>query len=298
MCFGKKPDMNGSTSLRFNPSPSKPTFIVPPGAVDAHCHVFGPAVIFPFAASRKYTPCDAPKEALFALRDHLGFERNVIVQATCHGTDNSALEDALHGAGDRARGVAVVDTDISDDDLKRLHTAGVRAVRFNFLKRLVNAAPRDRFTSIANRVADLGWHVVVYFEAPDLPDLAAFLRSMPTDVVIDHMGRPNVGDGVRSQEFGALLKLMENEKFWVKVSCPERLTVAGPPYRDVVPLARCLVETYSERVLWGTDWPHPNMVSHMPDDGHLVDVIPQIARTTQLVNALLVKNPMRLYWAS
>lgn len=290
--------MNNSTYLSYHPSPSKPLFAVPPGAVDAHCHVFGPAAIFPFAPSRKYTPCDAPKETLFALRDHLGFERNVIVQATCHGTDNGALEDALHSAGEKARGVAVVDAEITDADLKRLNAAGVRAVRFNFLKRLVNAAPRDQFIRIAKRIADLGWHVVVYFEAPDLPDLAAFLRSMPTDVIIDHMGRPGVADGVKSQEFGAFLKLMENEKFWVKVSCPERLTVAGPPYKDVVPFARLLVETYPERVLWGTDWPHPNMASHMPDDGRLVDVIPRIAPAPDLVRMLLVDNPMRLYWSS
>ena len=290
--------MSDPAYLPFDPAPSRPQFIVPPGAIDAHCHVFGPTAVFPFAASRKYTPCDAPKEKLFALRDHLGFERNVIVQATCHGADNGALVDALRGAGDAARGVAVVEAAISDADLKRMHAAGVRAVRFNFLKRLVNAAPRDQFSRIARRVADLGWHVVVYFEAPDLPDLAPFLRSMPTDVVIDHMGRPSIGDGVQSPDFAAFLKLMENEKFWVKVSCPERLTVAGPPYADVVPFARSLVETYPDRVLWGTDWPHPNMTSHMPDDGDLVDVIPEIARTAQLVDALLVKNPMRLYWSS
>jgi 2-pyrone-4,6-dicarboxylate lactonase len=283
--------------LPFHPSPSRPTFAVPPHAVDAHCHIFGPAARFPFSPARKYTPCDAGKELLFALRDFLGFERNVIVQATCHGSDNRAMEDALLAAGDRARGVALVETDVSDDELKRLDAAGVRAVRFNFLRRLVDSAPRDRFMQVARRVADLGWHVVVYFEAPDLDDLRPFLTSLPAEVIVDHMGRPDVRGGVDGPEFAKFLRLMENEKFWVKVSGPERLTAAGPPYDDIVPFARRLVETCPDRVLWGTDWPHPNMTSHMPDDGQLVDVIPRIAPTPDLVQRLLVDNPTRLYWA-
>jgi 2-pyrone-4,6-dicarboxylate lactonase len=283
--------------LPFHPSPSKPTFAVPPHAVDAHCHIFGPAARFPFSPARKYTPCDAGKERLFALRDFLGFERNVIVQATCHGSDNRAMEDALLTAGDRARGVALVETDVSDAELKRLDAAGVRGVRFNFLRRLVDSSPRDQFMQVARRIADLGWHVVVYFEAPDLDDLRPFLTSLPTDVIVDHMGRPDVRGGVDGPEFAKFLRLMENGKFWVKVSGPERLTVAGPPYDDIVPFARRLVETYPDRVLWGTDWPHPNLTSHMPDDGHLVDVIPRIAPTPALVRRLLVDNPTRLYWA-
>jgi 2-pyrone-4,6-dicarboxylate lactonase len=283
--------------LPFHPSPSRPTFAVPPHAVDAHCHVFGPAARFPFSPARKYTPCDAGKEQLFALRDFLGFERNVIVQATCHGSDNRAMEDALLTAGGRARGVALVETNVSDDELKRLDAAGVRGVRFNFLRRLVDSSPRDQFMQVARRIADLGWHVVVYFEAPDLDELRPFLTSLPTDVIVDHMGRPDVRGGVDGPEFAKFLRLMENEKFWVKVSGPERLTVAGPPYDDIVPFARRLVESYPDRVLWGTDWPHPNLTSHMPDDGHLVDVIPRIAPTPALVQRLLVDNPTRLYWA-
>lgn len=139
--------------LPFHPSPSKPAFTPPPGAVDAHCHVFGPGEVFPYAPERKYTPCDAPKEALFALRDHLGFSRNVIVQATCHGRDNRALLDALRAAGGRARGVAAVGPEITDAALTEMDAAGVRAVRFNFLKRLVDAAPREDFLGIARRVA-------------------------------------------------------------------------------------------------------------------------------------------------
>ncbi|MCP5367750.1 MAG: amidohydrolase family protein [Hyphomicrobiales bacterium] len=283
--------------LPFHPNPGKPAFVPPPGAVDAHCHVFGPADRFPYAPERKYTPCDAPKERLFALRDFLGFERNVIVQASCHGRDNAALVDALRTAGERARGVAVVGPDVTDAALRDMDAAGVRAVRFNFVKRLVDATPREVFLGIANRIADLGWHVVVYFEAPDLADLIPFLRQLPTTIVVDHMGRPDVSKGVDHPEFRRFMDLLaDNDNIWTKVSCPERLTVAGPDYGDVVPFARRLVESFPDRVLWGTDWPHPNMKSHMPDDGMLVDVIPRIATTEDRRRGLLVGNPTRLYW--
>lgn len=284
--------------LPFHPNPAKPRFVPPVGAVDAHCHVFGPADAFPYSPKRKYTPCDAPKEQLFALRDHLGFSRNVIVQASCHGPDNRAMVDALHSAGDLARGVAVVSPEVTDAELQDMDAAGVRAVRFNFVKRLVDATPRDVFTGIANRIKDLGWHIVVYFEAPDLADLIPFLESLPTTLVVDHMGRPDVTKGVDHPDFQAFVGFLDrNPNIWTKVSCPERLTVAGPPYDDVVPFARLLVERFSDRVLWGTDWPHPNMKSHMPDDGVLVDRIPEIAPTEELQRKLLIDNPMRLYWS-
>ena len=285
--------------LPFHPAPSKPNFSVPKGAVDAHCHVFGPAAVFPYHPKRKYTPCDASKESLFSLRDYLGFSRNVIVQASCHGTDNRALVDALQSAGELARGVAVVDVNVSDIELADMHEAGVRAVRFNFVKRLVDSTPKEVFTSIANRVKALGWHIVVYFEAPDLAELTPFLESLDMTIVVDHMGRPDVTQGVEHQDFQAFMSLLErNPNIWTKVSCPERLTQHAPDYSDVVPFAKALVEAFSDRVLWGTDWPHPNMKSHVPDDGHLVDVIPQIAKTAALQAALLIDNPMRLYWSN
>lgn len=284
--------------LPFHASPSKPRFKVPKGAVDAHCHVFGPAAEFPYHPKRKYTPCDAPKEKLFELRDYLGFSRNVIVQASCHGTDNAALVDALQAAGDLARGVAVVDPGVTESELKAMHEAGVRAVRFNFVKRLVDTTPRELFLSIAEKIKPLGWHIVVYFEAPDLEELTPFLNELDTTIVVDHMGRPDVAGGVDHPDFQSFIKLMSsNDRIWTKVSCPERLTQTPPDYSDVVPFARTLVETFPDRVLWGTDWPHPNMKSHTPDDGKLVDVIPQIAPTVELQQKLLVDNPMRLYWS-
>ena len=291
-------DTSDSPEITWHPDPKTPDFSPPAGAVDAHCHVFGPADAFPFAPERKYTPGDAGKEMLFALRGHLGLSRNVIVQASCHGKDNSAMIDALRAADGRARGVAVVAHDIGDDELDQMHAAGVRGVRFNFVKRLVDATPREVFMATAERVQRLGWHIVVYFEAPDLADLTPFLKQLPGIVVVDHMGRPDVtqpADGPGFQAFANLMADMPN--LWTKVSCPERLTVAGPPYDDVVPFQRHLVEHFSDRVLWGTDWPHPNMKSHRPDDGLLVDTIARIAPTAALQQALLVDNPMRLYWS-
>ena len=292
--------------LDYYDGPSRPRFRLPAGAVDAHCHVFGPGAVFPYAPERKYTPCDAPKEALFALRDHLGFEKNVIVQATCHGTDNRALVDALRASGGRARGVATVSRDVTDAELRAMHEAGVRGTRFNFVKRLADFTPREVLAEIAARIAPLGWHVVVYFEAQDLPELYDFFTTLPTTVVVDHMGRPDVTKAVDGPEFGLFVQMMrDHPNIWSKVSCPERLSQSGPPalngeqhaYRDVAPFARRLVETFPDRVLWGTDWPHPNLKNHMPDDGLLVDFIPHIATTAELQRKLLVDNPNRLYWS-
>jgi 2-pyrone-4,6-dicarboxylate lactonase len=291
--------------LDWYAGPSKPRFKVPSGAVDAHCHIFGPPGEFPYAPERKYTPCDASKAQLFALRDHLGFARNIIVQATCHGADNRAMLDALNHSGGQARGVATVRRDIGDAELQALHDAGVRGVRFNFIKRLVDFTPRDELMEIAGRINKLGWHVVIYFEAVDLPDLWDFFTALPTRIVVDHMGRPDVSKPIDGDEFELFIKfLSQHPNVWSKVSCPERLSVSGPPaldgerhpYRDVVPFARRIVETFPDRVLWGTDWPHPNLRDHMPDDGLLVDFIPQIATTIGLQRKLLVENPMRLYW--
>lgn len=284
--------------LPFHAAPRRPHFAPPAGAVDAHCHVFGPGAQFPYVPERRYTPCDAPKEKLFGLRDYLGFERNVIVQATCHGADNRALVDALRAARGRARGVATVTEKVTDAELAALDAAGVRAVRFNFVKRLVDTTPRAVLQQIAARVAPLGWHVVIYFEAAELPQLYAFFAALPTTVVVDHMGRPDVALPMDGPEFALFVRLMrEHPHIWSKVSCPDRLSKSGPPgYGDVVPFARHLVETFPARVLWGSDWPHPNLKSHMPDDGALVDFIPKIAASAELQQRLLVDNPMRLYW--
>lgn len=284
--------------IPFHPNPSKPTYRPPAGAVDAHCHVFGPEAVFPFAPRRKYTPCDAPKELLFQRRDFLGFDRNVIVQATCHDTDNRALVDALVNSNGKAKGVAFIDESFTEEDLKELDRAGVRGVRFNFIKRLVDSTPKDVMQRIAARIAKLNWHIVVYFEQADLAEMGPFLTSLPTTLVFDHMACPKVKEGVEGADFQNFLRFMDgNENCYSKVSCPERFTIAGPPYDDVVPFARAVVERFPDRVLWGTDWPHPNMPKEAPDDGVLVDMIPKIAPTAALQQKLLVDNPMRLYWS-
>jgi 2-pyrone-4,6-dicarboxylate lactonase len=279
-------------------TPGKPRFTPPPGAVDAHCHVFGPQARFPFSPKAKYLPQDAGAGALFALRDHLGFTRNVIVQASCHGTDNRATLHAIAQSNGMARGVAVVDPAISDAELDGLHEGGIRGVRFNFLKRLVDDAPKDKFLDVARRIARLGWHVVVYFEADVLEELRPFLAALPVPVVVDHMGRPDMAQGPDGPDMAAFRRLLDSrDDIWFKATCPDRLDPAGPPYADFVRTVRTLVEDYPDRALWGTDWPHPNMQNMLPDDGALVDVIPLIAPTGALQHKLLIANPMRLYWA-
>ena len=227
------------------------------------------------------------------------------MQATCHGADNSAMVDALISSDGRARGIATVRRAVTDAELKRLHEAGVRGVRFNFVKRLVDFTPQDELKEIAERIVEHGWHIVVYFEAADLPELSDFFSGLPTTIVVDHMGRPDVTKPVDGPEFARFLKFMDAyENVWCKVTGAERLSVSGPPalngehnpYRDVVPFARKVVEEFPDRVLWGTDWPHPNLKDHMPDDGLMVDIIPHIAPAADLQDLILVDNPMRLYW--
>ncbi|MBX9665500.1 amidohydrolase family protein [Novosphingobium sp.] len=286
----------------WHASPSKPRYTPPPGAVDAHCHVFGPMAQFPFSAKAKYLPEDAGPDMLFALRDHLGFARNVIVQASCHGTDNAATLHAIAKSNGLARGVAVVDPAISEADLHALHAGGIRGIRFNFLKRLVDDAPKDKFLEVANRLP-AGWHVVIYFEADILEELRPFMDAIPVPLVIDHMGRPDVRQGPDGPDMRAFRALLDaREDIWFKATCPDRLDAikeggAGDPWDAFAAAVAPLVADYPDRCLWGTDWPHPNMDTEIPDDGHLVDMIPRIAPTPELQQKLLVDNPMRLYWA-
>ena len=274
----------------------KPAFTLPPKACDAHCHVFGPADTFPYSDIRKYTPVDAPKETLFALHKHLGFERAVLVQASCHGTDNRAMVDMLQDAGGRYRGVAIVDDTVTRDDIKAFHAAGVRGIRFNFLTRLVDVKPREYYLRIADMIADFDWHIVVYFESENLPNIESLLLELPAPLVIDHMGRPDVSLPLKGENFQRICALISNNpQNWIKVSCVERLTKMGAPYSDVIPFAKYLVEKFPRQVLWGTDFPHPNMEPNVPDDVLLVDTIPQMASSPQLQRQLLVDNPHRLY---
>jgi 2-pyrone-4,6-dicarboxylate lactonase len=283
--------------VSWHPSPSKPRYTPPPGAIDAHCHVFGPMARFPFSAKAKYLPQDAGAEMLFALRDHLGLSRNVIVQASCHGTDNAATLDAIARSGGRARGVAVVDPAISEAELAALHQGGIRGVRFNFLKRLVDDAPKDKFLDLSRRLP-AGWHVVIYFEADILEELRPFMAAIPVKLVVDHMGRPDVTQGPRGADMTAFRRLLDSRPdIWFKATCPDRLDTAnGDPWDAFAAAVAPLVADYPDRALWGTDWPHPNMETAIPDDGHLVDMIPRIAPTAALQHKLLIANPTLLYW--
>ena len=293
--------------VSWHGNPSKPRYTPPAGAIDAHCHVFGPMAQFPFSAKAKYLPQDAGPDMLFALRDHLGFDKNVIVQASCHGTDNAATLNAIAKSNGpdglpRARGVAVVDPAISEAELAALHAGGIRGIRFNFLKRLVDDAPKDKFLDVARRLPK-GWHVVIYFEADILEELRPFMDAIPVPLVIDHMGRPDVTQGPDGADMKAFRAFLNSRPdIWFKATCPDRLDPAnngkgGHPWNAFADAVAPLVADYQDRVLWGTDWPHPNMQDAIPDDGHLVDMIPRIAPSDELQRKLLIDNPTALYWA-
>jgi predicted TIM-barrel fold metal-dependent hydrolase len=270
----------------------KPRFKLPPGACDAHCHVFGPAEKFPYAPGRRYTPADAPKEMLAALHAHLGVERAVIVQASCHGTDNAAMLDCIASNPECYRGVAIVDDSFTDADFDRLDAGGVRGVRFNFVKHLGGAPNMSVFNRVIDRIRGRGWHVVLHVDAPDIIPLSEMMRKLPLPFIIDHMGRVPSAAGVAQSPLRALVELSRLENCWIKVCGSER--ISSPPYAAAVPIARTLVSATPQRVLWGTDFPHPN-ATHEADEADLVDLVPQFAPDPLAQKHLLVDNPARLY---
>jgi predicted TIM-barrel fold metal-dependent hydrolase len=270
----------------------KPSFQLPPDACDAHCHVFGPGNVFPYAPNRRYTPDDAPKEMLKALHDHLGISRAVIVQASCHGSDNRAMLDALAWRPEHYRGVAILDEHTPGTDIPVMHRAGVRGARFNFVKHLGGSPDMTVFSNILRRIKPLGWHVVLHVDAPDIIPLSDMMRGLTLPFVIDHMGRVPAKDGVDQKPLAALLDLAKLDRCWIKVSGSERIDM--PPYDKAIPIARKIVEASPSRVLWGTDFPHPNS-THEADEADLVDLLPKIAPDPAQQKALLVDNPAKLY---
>jgi predicted TIM-barrel fold metal-dependent hydrolase len=270
----------------------KPSFQLPPDACDAHCHVFGPGNVFPYAPNRRYTPDDAPKEMLKALHDHLGISRAVIVQASCHGSDNRAMLDALAWRPEHYRGVAILDENTPGTDIPVMHRAGVRGARFNFVKHLGGSPDMTVFSNILRRIKPLGWHVVLHVDAPDIIPLSDMMRGLTLPFVIDHMGRVPAKDGVDQKPLEALLDLAKLDRCWIKVSGSERIDM--PPYDKAIPIARKIVEASPSRVLWGTDFPHPNS-THEADEADLVDLLPKIAPDPAQQKALLVDNPAKLY---
>lgn len=278
-----------------DPNTRIPNYKAPTGACDSHCHVFGPADKFPYHPKRSYTPPDAPVETLRELHSMLGIDRAVIVQASCHGTDNAAMLDAIATSGGTYRGVAVVDDTFTDADYRTLDEGGVRGVRFNFVRHLGGAPDFTVFDKVVARLPELGWHLVLHFDAEDLLDYEEKILSIPVPIVIDHMGRVKTEHGVDQPSFRKLLDFMKNETCWVKICGAERISSAGPPFADAVPFARALIEAAPDRVIWGTDWPHPNISGHMPNDGDLVDLVPLFAPEADLQRKVLVDNPAQLY---
>lgn len=275
-------------------NPSHPRLVLPAGACDAHCHVFGPADRFPFSDDRAYTPDEAPKEQLAALHEMLGLERTVFVQASCHGFDNSAMLDAIAADPLRHRGVALIRFDCPDDEIARLHANGVRGARFNFMSRISPLPETRKIDALVERIARFGWHVALHFDPHLIPQLAPWMRSLPVPFVIDHMGRLSAGD-TDGPNHAVLVELMECDNAWMKISGADRGSLTGPPFADMIAIARSLVEAAPDRTLWGTDWPHPVLSGPMPDDGHLVDLIEELVPDSVTRAKVLVDNPARLY---
>lgn len=268
---------------------------LPEGACDAHCHVFGPAWRFPYDSARTYTPEDAPREALLDLHAALGIDRCVVVQPACHGFDNAVTLDAIAASGGRYRGIALVPADVTSEALATLDAGGIRGVRYNFVPHLSPPPLLEAFRAVVERIAPLGWHVLLHVSAGDLPTLGRYLDGLPVPVVIDHMGRIDAGAGLDQQPFAALLDFAGDPNIWVKISGGDRVSAAGAPWRDAIPFARRIVEVAPDRTLWGTDWPHPNVKGPLPDDTALVTLLREMLPEPELLRKVLVDNPERLY---
>lgn len=271
-----------------------PHWRAPAGATDCHFHIFGPQARYKLNPGRAYTPLEASMADYARVADTLGLQRFVIVQASIYGTDNSCALDAVAQWGQqRARAVAVVDDGFDATNLRRLHAAGVRGVRFNAVTG--NGTPLDQLSTLAARVAPLGWHIQLYLHGEVLPELAPRLAALPVPVVIDHLGQVAAAKGVAHPEFQALLRLIGSGRAWIKL-CGYRASSTGYPFHDVAPMARALIEAAPERCVWGTDWPHPNFFGTMPDDGELFDLLGDWAPDEAARHRILVDNPAKLYW--
>ena len=277
----------------YHTNPTEPKLKLPPGSCDAHFHVFGPKAKFPFDEKAPYRPADAPKDVLIDRHMFLGIERGVVVQSAAHGFDNSAAADLLAEKKGSYVGVALTPVNVDMAKLKQLHEQGFRGVRFNYFQQLGGGPPIAEVMKLSAKLASLGWHLQLHLDSSVLSNMATELKFSAVPVVIDHMGRVDASRGLDQTGFINLLKLLEDKRFWVKVSGLERASRVGAPYNDAVPFARRLIAQCGERCVWGSDWPHPNL-DGIPDDGQLVDLIAEFADEKQR-QALLVDNPMKLY---
>jgi 2-pyrone-4,6-dicarboxylate lactonase len=278
-----------------HPAPRTPQLRLPAGSCDSHCHVFGPAAVFPYAADRTFTPVDAPVSQLMALHRLLGLDRAVIVQSSCYGADHRALLAALAAGGGRYRGVALINPATPPAEISRLHAAGVRGFRLHFLPHLGAPPAMAEIRDMVGLTADLGWHAEIHLHSADIARLAGLIRWFPVPVVIDHLARLDLAAGAAGPEVSALLDLLDTGRVWVKTSGVDRVSRAGPPYPDAVALAARLVAHSPERVLWGTDYPHPNITGPAPDDGLLVDLLASIAPGDKELRRMLVQNPAEFF---
>ena len=278
-----------------DPDTRTPVFKAPPQSCDAHCHIFGPRHLFPYHPSSTYEPPDAGKDRLQALHRILGIERAVLVQASCHGPDNSAMLDAIASSNGAYRGVCIANKSFTDHDYQVLHDGGVRGVRFNFVRHLGGTPDLDGMRNILDRVRPLGWHLVIHVNAEDIIRFQDFFLQIKMEIVVDHMARVPCDAGTGQEAFRILKDFMHRDNWWCKICGSERISQAGPPFHDAVPFARELIAIAPDRILWGTDFPHPNITRWMPNDGDLLDLVPLFATDAALQKKVLVDNPARLY---
>ncbi|MGI4950851.1 MAG: amidohydrolase family protein [Janthinobacterium lividum] len=275
--------------------PRKPELALPALACDAHCHIYGPFDRFPLPPGRSFTPHAAPETALRRLHDRLGFARSVIVQSQGHAFDHGPLLDALRGGAGRYRGVALIRPETTAAEIAEFAEAGMCGARFSFMPHLGAAPEPQSVHDVADRVRPHGWHIAIHVAGDGLVEHEAFIRSVAAPVVIDHMGRPDIGEGINGPAITALRRLLDTGRIWVKLSGADRLSRTGAPFQDAAAYAAAIAAHAPERVLWGTDWPHVNLHGPMPDDGDLVDAIAAIAPTPAARQLLLVENPARLF---
>jgi 2-pyrone-4,6-dicarboxylate lactonase len=284
-----------TTTAAPDPNTRKPKFTPPPLACDAHCHIFGPGSKFPYAKDAPYIPPDSPFEALQSLHKKLGLQRAVIVHASCHGPDMRVTLDAIARSNGAYRGTAIIDASFSEKKMQELHEGGIRGVRFNFVKHLGGRPDMKFFDRTIEMIRPMGWHLILHLDATDLMEFQDLFKRIPVPMVIDHMGRVKAAGGLQQEPFSILLSSLKNENIWVKVCGPERVSSMGPPFTDAVPFAQALIAAAPDRILWGTDWPHPNVGAHMPNDGDLVDLFARMAPDPATQRKILVENPARLY---
>ena len=282
-------------------NPIKPRIKPPPGAWDTHAHIFGPSDKFPYQPGRGYTPPDAPVERFIALLDHLGFANGLVVQGNAHVYDNSVVLDALTHFPARLRGVAITDTRIKPDTLREWDARGMRGLRFHLFPQRPNyirGVGLDVFAVFRKTMAELGWVVQFFCDHRMLAKTAPVLRDISRDmtVIVDHLGMVPAARGVGDPNFQALLKLVGDGHAYVKLSAVYRLSPQYPDYPDAKPLHDALIAANPERLIWGTDWPHPSIPADvMPDDGHLLDLFHDWTPDQQTRRRILVDTPVRLF---